>query len=72
MSPTVVVRGSGGAVFEMDVPTSGSALARWDDQIAKGDLVVIDEPKVEPEVEEPAPAQSRAKPTKAKPTDPKE
>lgn len=49
---TVVVRGSGGAVFAMDVPASGHALDRWNEQIAKGDLVVIDESAPAPEPEE--------------------
>lgn len=41
---TVVVRGSGGALFERDVPTYGQALDIWNEQLAKGDLVIVDEP----------------------------
>lgn len=44
MPSTVVVRGSGGALFERDVPTAGHALEIWNEQIAKGDIVIIDEP----------------------------
>ena len=38
---TVFVRGAGGALFEMDVPTAGHALERWEQALAKGDLTLI-------------------------------
>lgn len=41
---TAIVRGSGGVLFERDVPTSGQALEIWDEQIRKGDLVIITDP----------------------------
>jgi hypothetical protein len=43
MPSTVVVRGSGGAIFEMDVPASGFALAHWQERLDKGDIVIIDD-----------------------------
>jgi hypothetical protein len=44
VSDTVIVRGSGGALFERTVPTGGQALDIWNEQLAKGDLVVVTEP----------------------------
>lgn len=41
MTDTVFVRGTGGAIFEMDIPTSLHARERFDQQVAKGDLTVI-------------------------------
>lgn len=42
MPETVFVVGSGGAIFEMDVPRAGTPAAeRFDQAIAKGDLTVI-------------------------------
>jgi hypothetical protein len=38
---TVFVRGSGGALFEMDVPTRGHALERYTQALAKGDLSIV-------------------------------
>ena len=38
---TAFVRGTGGAIFEMDVPTYGHALERWDQALTKGDLVIV-------------------------------
>ena len=38
---SVFVRGTGGAIFEMDVPTYGHALERWDQALAKGDLAIV-------------------------------
>lgn len=40
---SVFVRGTGGAIFEMDVPTYGHALERWDQALTKGDLAIVDE-----------------------------
>lgn len=43
MADTVTVRGTGGAVWEMDVPAEGTqARARYDQQVANGDLVEVD------------------------------
>lgn len=39
--PTVQARGSGGFIQEMDVPAAGPARERWDEQIAKGDIVIV-------------------------------
>lgn len=44
---TVFVRGSGGGILEMDVPTEPSALERFDASVAKGDLLVLDSSTVE-------------------------
>lgn len=44
MPETVVVRGSGGSLFEMDVPTRGHAAELWVEKIAKGDLLVVTDP----------------------------
>jgi hypothetical protein len=41
MTETVFVRGAGGALFEMDVPTGGHALERYEEAIRKGDLSVV-------------------------------
>lgn len=38
---TVFVRGSGGSIFETDVPTKGMALERYEQALAKGDLTVV-------------------------------
>lgn len=43
MTDTVFVRGAGGALFEMDVPTRGHALERYDEAIRKGDLTIVAE-----------------------------
>lgn len=40
---TVFVRSTSGVIFEMDVPKVGHARERFDEAIAKGDLVLIDE-----------------------------
>lgn len=40
---TVFVRGTGGALFEMDVTTRGHALERYDEAIRKGDLTIVAE-----------------------------
>ncbi len=42
MADTVFVRGTGGTIFEMDVPESGHARERFDQALAKGELVVIE------------------------------
>lgn len=46
--PTVTVKGTGGAVFTLDVPAPGTPRAEWlDGLIAKGELEVLsrsDEP----------------------------
>lgn len=44
MPETVVVRGSGGAIFEMDIPTRAHAAELYAEQIAKGDLVIVTDP----------------------------
>jgi len=41
MTDTVFVRGAGGALFEMDVPTGGHALERYEEAIRKGDLSIV-------------------------------
>jgi hypothetical protein len=38
---TVFVRGTGGAIFEMDIPTNTQARERYDAAIEKGDLVIV-------------------------------
>lgn len=38
---TVFVRGTGGAIFEMDVPTFGHAKERFDQAIEKGELALV-------------------------------
>ena len=41
---TVYVLGSGGTLFEMDVPAEGSmARETWDGRLAKGELQIVDE-----------------------------
>lgn len=77
---TVVVRGSGGALFEMDVPTRGQAAELWAEKLAKGELVIVDAPTrwVEdpdgtrrlvmvdtPEADAAEPAKRRGRPPKA-------
>jgi hypothetical protein len=62
MSETVVVRGSGGALFVVDVPTSGHALAHWQEKLDKGDIVIVDEPaEVKPAPAAPAVSKRSAK-----------
>lgn len=39
---SVYMRGTGGGIFLMDVPTAGNALELWEQQIAKGELVPVD------------------------------
>jgi hypothetical protein len=46
MMSTVVVRGGGGALFEVDAPTAGQALSQWNEKLAKGDLMIVED-KVE-------------------------
>lgn len=43
MTETVFVRGEGGAIFEMDVPTSGHALERYEEGLRKGTLSIVPE-----------------------------
>lgn len=38
---TVFVRGTGGTIFEMDVPTFGHAKERFDQALEKGDLQLV-------------------------------
>ena len=40
---TVFVLGTGGGIIEMDVPTRGHALERWEQALAKGDLTIVPE-----------------------------
>lgn len=44
MATTVVVRGSGGTLFEMDVPAGGTLLDTWNEKIASGELVIVTAP----------------------------
>lgn len=44
MATTVVVRGSGGTLFEMDVPVGGTLLDTWNEKIASGELVIVTAP----------------------------
>ena len=44
MATTVVVRGSGGILFEMDVPAGGTLLDTWNEKIASGELVIVTAP----------------------------
>lgn len=69
---TVFVQGTGGAVYEMDVPTFGMALERWNEKVAKGELSIIPEAhwvevddKTKKLVAGPAPKPEKAKPTPA-------
>ena len=39
---TVFIRGAGGAIFEMTVPTAPHALELWEEKIAKGEHTVIE------------------------------
>lgn len=41
---TVTVKGSGGVVFEMDVPTLPHRRELFDEQLAKGDLQLLADP----------------------------
>lgn len=40
---TVTVRGAGGWTFRMDVPAGTLARERFDEQLAKGELVLVDD-----------------------------
>lgn len=56
---TIVVRGSGGSEFTLDVPRPGShARIRLDQQLAKGELILLADPTgaLSPATEEPATA----------------
>lgn len=44
MATTVVVRGTGGTLFEMDVPAGGTLLDTWNEKIASGELVIVTAP----------------------------
>lgn len=44
MATTVVVRGAGGTLFEMDVPAGGTLLDTWNEKIASGELVIVTAP----------------------------
>mgnify|MGYP001001553646 CR=1 FL=1 len=44
MATTVVVRGAGGTLFEMDVPAGGTLLDTWNEKIASGELVIVTSP----------------------------
>ena len=37
-------QGAGGAVFEIDPPTSGPQKELFDEKLAKGELVLVDQP----------------------------
>jgi len=39
---TAFVRGSGGGLLEVDIPTKGHALERWREALAKGDLSIVE------------------------------
>jgi hypothetical protein len=39
---SVFVRGSGGSIFEMDIPSEASALERFDAAVERGELVILD------------------------------
>lgn len=72
MADTVFVRGAGGSIFEMDVPTQGMALARWEEKLAKGELFLVDEahwvdvdPTTRKLVEGPAPKAGKPAPAPA-------
>lgn len=52
MTDTVFVRGTGGAIFQMDVPTNVHARERWDASIEKGDLVVLPADEIVERVEQ--------------------
>lgn len=41
MADQVLVQGSGGAIWVLDVPESGLALERYNEQRAKGDITVL-------------------------------
>ena len=47
MTDTVFVRGTGGAIFEIDVPVLPHAVERWEQALNKGDLVIVDASTVE-------------------------
>lgn len=44
---TVLVRGPGGWVFEMDIPTADPQLERYQAALAKGELRIVDPSTVE-------------------------
>jgi hypothetical protein len=44
MTSPVVVRSASGVLFEMDVPAADHARELWDHKIAKGDLVIVNDP----------------------------
>ena len=44
MPDVVVVRGSGGSLFEMDVPTRGHAAEIFEQAIALGELTIVTDP----------------------------
>lgn len=46
MSRTVFVRGSGGAIFQMDVPDAGHQRELFDMRIGKGEYVIVPEERV--------------------------
>lgn len=41
------MRGTGGTIFKMDIPTSGMAKERWDEAIAKGELTPVEHAELE-------------------------
>lgn len=47
MADTVFVRGAGGAIFQMDVPTNPHQREAWDAKLERGELVVIPDADVE-------------------------
>lgn len=45
MPATIIVRGAGGSLFELDLPEDGTmAKERLDQQIARGDLAIVTDP----------------------------
>ncbi len=63
MTSTVVVRGSAGAIFTMDVPAAGHLREMFDEKLASGALVIVDEPTGSPE----APSVSAEPPRRGRP-----
>lgn len=59
MIPTVVVRGSAGAIWTMDVPPAGHLREMFDEKLADGSLVVVDAPSEVPSVAPDAPRRGR-------------